>query len=86
MLLSCVRRSLPLVVWVHDCDQGPCVDGLGLFGHLHICMIPVAGLAFFSIAGCAPIAVLSVLLTARRACFWTAECCSGVLEKNRPVL
>ena len=22
-----------LVVWLHDCDQEPCVYGLGLFGH-----------------------------------------------------
>ena len=31
----CVWTSPPSVVWLRDCDQEPCVVGLGLFGHWH---------------------------------------------------
>ena len=33
--LSLCVASPPLVVWLRDYDQEPCVYGLGLFGHWH---------------------------------------------------
>ena len=31
--LSLCVANPPSVVWLRDCDQEPCVYGLGLFGH-----------------------------------------------------
>jgi len=31
-LIDCMVR---LFVWLRDCDQEPCVYGLGVFGHWH---------------------------------------------------
>ena len=33
--LSLCVANPPSVVWLRDCDQEPCVCGLGLFGHWH---------------------------------------------------
>ena len=33
--LSLCVVNPPSVVWLRDCDQEPCVCGLGLFGHWH---------------------------------------------------
>ena len=32
---ACVWASPRFVVWLPDCDQEPCVDGMGLFGRWH---------------------------------------------------
>ena len=35
-LSSCAGKpTIDSVVWLRDCDQEPCVYGLGLFGHWH---------------------------------------------------
>jgi len=35
LVSACVLARPPSVVWLCDCDQEPCVDGLGLFGRWH---------------------------------------------------
>ena len=32
-----VEAGQPLVVWLRDFDQEPCVYGVGLVGHWHCC-------------------------------------------------